>query len=107
MPQRVQLSRAKGWRMPANTVKVDRSTPYGNPFVTGRDGTAAECVRMFRRLVCEHEIVRGLSGELQQNLYLVLVIGGQLDSLRGKNLACWCPLNAPCHADVLLEVANR
>ena len=26
--------------------------------------------------------------------------------LAGKNLACWCPLNVPCHADVLLEVAN-
>jgi len=27
--------------------------------------------------------------------------------LRGKNLACWCPLDRPCHADVLLEIANR
>ncbi|MGO8055976.1 DUF4326 domain-containing protein, partial [Rhizobium leguminosarum] len=26
--------------------------------------------------------------------------------LRGKNLACWCPLDQPCHADVLLEIAN-
>lgn len=26
--------------------------------------------------------------------------------LRGKNLACWCPLDQPCHADVLLELAN-
>lgn len=26
--------------------------------------------------------------------------------LRGKNLACWCALDQPCHADVLLEVAN-
>jgi hypothetical protein len=26
--------------------------------------------------------------------------------LRGKNLACWCPLNKPCHADVLLALAN-
>lgn len=28
-------------------------------------------------------------------------------NLRGKNLACWCPLDGPCHADVLLELANR
>lgn len=27
--------------------------------------------------------------------------------LAGKNLACWCPLDQPCHADVLLELANR
>lgn len=26
--------------------------------------------------------------------------------LRGKNLACWCALDAPCHADVLIEIAN-
>lgn len=26
--------------------------------------------------------------------------------LRGKNLACWCKNGEPCHADVLLELAN-
>jgi hypothetical protein len=31
----------------------------------------------------------------------------QMADLRGKNLACWCPLDQPCHADVLLEIANR
>jgi hypothetical protein len=30
-----------------------------------------------------------------------------LDALRWHNLACWCPLDAPCHGDVLLEHANR
>jgi hypothetical protein len=29
-----------------------------------------------------------------------------LDELRGRDLACWCPLDEPCHADVLLEIAN-
>ena len=29
------------------------------------------------------------------------------EALRGKNLACWCALDQPCHADVLLEIANR
>ena len=27
--------------------------------------------------------------------------------LRGKNLACWCSLDQECHADVLLELANK
>ena len=27
--------------------------------------------------------------------------------LRGKNLACWCPFDQPCHADVLLKIANE
>jgi hypothetical protein len=26
--------------------------------------------------------------------------------LSGKDLACWCPLDSPCHGDVLLEIAN-
>lgn len=30
----------------------------------------------------------------------------RLGELRGKNLACWCPPGQPCHADVLLELAN-
>lgn len=29
-----------------------------------------------------------------------------LSELRGKDLVCWCPLDAPCHADVLLDIAN-
>ena len=29
-----------------------------------------------------------------------------IDQLRGRNLQCWCALTAPCHADVLLAVAN-
>ena len=41
-PKRIQLSRAKGWRMPANTVKVDRSTKWGNPFVVGLKGMTRE-----------------------------------------------------------------
>jgi hypothetical protein len=27
--------------------------------------------------------------------------------LRGRDLACYCPLDEPCHADVLIEVANE
>ena len=37
MPKRIQLSRKKGWRMPPNTVKVDRSTKWGNPFIIVKD----------------------------------------------------------------------
>lgn len=35
-----------------------------------------------------------------------LPIADELHELRGKNLACWCPLDQPCHADILLELAN-
>ena len=70
--------------MPSNTVKVDRSTRWGNPFVVGRDGDRAQCVALFRALPAPDD----------------------LEELRGKNLACWCPLDEPCHADVLLDLAN-
>ena len=30
----------------------------------------------------------------------------RIAELRGRDLACWCPLDQPCHADVLLELAN-
>lgn len=35
-----------------------------------------------------------------------LRITGDLQELRGHDLCCWCPLDQPCHADVLLELAN-
>lgn len=92
MARRIQLRRTKGWRMPPNTVKVDRSTQWGNPFQVGRDGNAQECVAKFRLYAEE-----GLPG---------LGDGYDPKSLRGKNLACWCPLDQPCHADVLLSLAN-
>lgn len=105
-PHRVQLRRAKGWRMPENTVKVDRTTKWGNPFVTGRDGTQEECVRRFRMLmagylcISDSKIEPGIQelyrAHLKQNLH----------RLRGRNLACWCEAGTPCHADVLLEIAN-
>lgn len=112
MPVRIQLSRAKGWRMPPNTVKVDRSTTWGNPFCVGRPvdrkmarrwgwwplafperqaSDGAHACRLFAAVL-------GLDEAIHEHVK---------DSLRGKNLACWCEPGAPCHADVLLELANR
>lgn len=105
MPERIQLRRTKGWRMPPGTVKVDRTTRYGNPFAAGRfkfvtgpkQGQVmdqAGAVIAFRNLMrtnlrLEPEKTRAL-----------------LEELRGKDLACWCKPGTPCHADVLLELAN-
>jgi hypothetical protein len=95
-PIRIQLSRAKGWRMPENTVKVDRTTKWGNPFkllFPGRHG-ATVAVNAFRRALADRDHSH------------CALIADQIGELRGKNLACWCPLDQPCHADVLLELAN-
>ena len=50
-PKRIQLRRRKGWRMPPNTKKVDRTTKWGNPFVVGQHGTRAYCVDLYTSLV--------------------------------------------------------
>lgn len=105
MPRRIQLSRAKGWRMPENTVRVTRPCRWGNPFVVtskfdaGKKiggsyiavPTVEDAVECYRLMLVEHrpDMVEAARGEL-----------------RGKNLACWCPFDQPCHADVLLEIAN-
>ena len=91
-PRRVRLSRAAGWRMPANTVKVDRSTSWGNPFRVGEKGidSPADSIRAYRAWLAAHPEVRRAARA----------------SLSGKNLACWCPLEGPCHADALLRAAN-
>lgn len=113
-PVRVQRSRQRGWKMPPNTVYVGRPTKWGNPWspknstrVTmkrgfvgrGRDPvkstrpfTLAECVGAYRACVATRELGYGRA-EIRAEL-------------RGKNLACWCPIGSPCHADVLLEIAN-
>lgn len=112
-PKRVQLSRAAGWRMPENTVKVDRTTKWGNPFVVGRDGTAAECVEAFGFLAGEEASLQVLARVLVPPAGLAaaekMLAELQTDPtpLQGKNLACWCSLEQPCHADVLLRMANR
>lgn len=94
MPERARLSRTKGWRMPPDTVKVDRTTRFGNPYQAGADGAGSRTylVQLFRDHLAQPEQA-GLVEDIRANL-------------RGMNLACWCPLDGPCHADVLLEIAN-
>ena len=95
MPERIQLRRTKGWRMPPDTVKVARPTRYGNPHRVGwcpecgATHTRGEAIAEFRA-ICDAPEIRDRIRE----------------HLAGKNLACWCKPEEPCHADVLLELAN-
>lgn len=90
--------------MPENTVKVDRSTKWGNPFVTGKHGTREECVRKFERLMQGH-ITVSCENAHEQVKYLN-VAKEHIHELKGKNLACWCPDDI-CHATVLIWAANK
>jgi hypothetical protein len=91
MPQRYQRSRRKGARLPPGTIVVTRPTKWGNPhpLSLGRE----EAVRRYRQDL--------LAGRL------VITVGDVERELRRRDLACYCPLDQPCHADLLLELANR
>lgn len=88
--KRIQRKRTKGWKMPPNTVYVGRPTKYGNPFKIGT------ITREFAIAGYEDWLRR----KLEKNPDF-------LDELKGKDLACWCPLDKPCHADVLLKVLRE
>ncbi len=79
--------------MPANTVKVDRSTPWGNPFRIEQARSVAESVAAFTRW-------------LENDAAGIALAKRAKTELRGKNLACWCKLGGPCHAEVLLHLSN-
>lgn len=102
--------------MPPNTVYVGMPTAYGNLFRAGMpvnatlaDGYGPDTEAWFGRKA--GEIVKDAAEAV--SLYRLWIddcaargVPLCLPALRGKNLACWCALGAPCHADVLLELAN-
>lgn len=129
MPERIQRKRAKGWKMPEGAVYVGRPTKWGNPFSWNGyrkyppsqylDGTPREAEDMQRipdaerrrwSVIDFEDMLRraptgdtgtgwGRPGETAYDTIR--------RELAGKDLACWCPLDAPCHADVLLKIANQ
>ncbi|OWV01629.1 hypothetical protein B5D80_25865 [Micromonospora wenchangensis] len=91
-PRRIQRRRTAGWRMPANTVYVGRPGRYGNPFTADNPTPAAraDAVEQYRQwLTTQPDLIAAARRDLA-----------------GRDLACWCPPGQPCHADVLLSVAN-
>lgn len=104
MPERIQRSRKKGWRMPPNTRCVTRPGIFGNPFRAGMlDGyTAEDAVSDYRRWLLRDPSLRSAD-----NAFGKPPTWEQIQLLRGLNLACFCSLEKPCHADILLEFANK
>lgn len=109
-PARIQLRRTKGWRMPENTVRVCRPGRWGNRFKIGEQAhhfTGDERIFEVVAIDSQATAVRLYRAWLDINLAQhPKIMRGALDELRGKNLACWCAPGTPCHADVLLELAN-
>ena len=94
--------------MPEGAVYVGRPTKWGNRWTPDKYWEAGywgsvsvaiqHCVEAYRAW---------LLGESHWAHSVPLDPMPDLSELRGKDLACWCPLDQPCHADVLLEIANR
>ncbi len=111
-PQRLQLCRKAGFRLPPNGKSVARPGIYGNPFHLD-DFELETSMRYFRMLF---EITPALHPEngiaLAWTERLMTRLGttplaGIRERLRGYDLGCWCRLDAPlCHADILIELAN-
>jgi hypothetical protein len=115
MVKRIQLRRTRGWRIPENTVKVDRSTKWGNPFVPGKP-----CAYSGGRPIQDKRHAANIYAAVApDNEVLVAAARAELE---GKNLGCWCGLcdlhaggkpfgeDCPtcdrCHGDTLGAIAN-
>ena len=104
MPQRIQRKVGKGWRTPPDTVYFGRGSKWANPY-SPRVSVQSNVGGAYQRLTAEEALAR----YCRELPYFIDETTGHLDisELRGKNLMCWCEIGSPCHADVLLDVANR
>lgn len=101
MAKRIQRKRSKGWRMPKNTVYVGRPSRWGN------DNKVGDLYPFIENHLCTLDDVIWLYEVDLMALDAVGMLDDFLAPLRGKDLACECPLDQPCHADVLLRLANK
>lgn len=118
-PIRIQRKRVKGWKMPVNCMYVGRPTKWGNPFKLTKDGwimyyKAGKVIGnpwcywsvcgKFSLLDIVELYEKWLTGEVKRDY---LPVPPNVAELNGKNLACFCKIGDPCHADVLLKLANK
>ena len=115
MPERIQRRRVAGWRMPTGAVYVGRPTRWGNPYVLGQVGDAQRWTGWYvgdsRDQWANHGEyeTKGEAVDRAVDLFRAeawLIAADIRRELPGRDLCCWCPLDQPCHADVLLELAN-
>jgi len=109
MPRRIQRTRVKGWRMPEGAIYVGRPTIWGNPYRVGPAPLAPPPARLHAL----HAPAFVATPERAIEGYRAWLFSWPRDRqsqivnmLRGHDLVCWCQLGRPCHADVLLDLAN-
>jgi Domain of unknown function (DUF4326) len=116
LPRRIQLSRKKGWSMPEDGVKVDRTTEFGNPFaVFGpckfEDDSLSWIVqrgidsrRFPSKADAQAAAVRLYTAWLNEPAQAKLRDRIRL-RFKEARPACWCGLSDPCHGDTIADVA--
>jgi hypothetical protein len=109
-PRRVMRSRKKGVKLPENAIYVGRPTVFGNPFMVARFGHLS-AVNLHRRWLTigisalRLEAIDFCPAEIDTINRFRIDALAKMPRLRGRDLACWCSLNGPCHADTLMELA--
>jgi hypothetical protein len=116
MPVRIQRKRVKGWKMPENTVSVTRPGKWGNPFKVGdivkigKGGDGFIWLKALNEKYADstYIIIRDVNHCIEvYKQFLQVYPPKDIKELAGKNLACFCKEGEPCHADILLELANK
>lgn len=92
MPQGLTLQRRRDWRLPPSAKSVAYPTRWQNPFRPRERGVEANraAVERFRAWLRDERPD--------------LIAAARVE-LAGHDLACWCPVDLPCHRDVWLRVA--
>lgn len=99
--------------MPEGAIYVGRPSKWGNPFTTEDAidaGYSAERAAMaakfaFQQWLLGHPMWSPPGKAFSPKIRDRILAG--IGDLRGKDLACWCRLDQECHAEILLEIANR
>lgn len=104
-PKRIQRKRTKGWKMPPNTVCVTRPGKYGNPFIVSEKLKPGQSIN--RVYVAVPTVEDSIECFREYAAEKLAADPHWLDELRGRDLACFCGPDKPCHADVLLNLANN
>ena len=93
MTTRIQRSRERGSRQPANTKYCGRPTEWGNPFPIGEGYTRAQALEAFREAFWDHELP-------------VTPAKVRTELAAYDYLSCWCRLEQPCHVDEYIRAIS-
>lgn len=117
-PVRLRLSRAKGFDMQAFSrsinglpgFNVSRPSPWGNPFMVGRDGSREDCWNMHRHML-NGLLAVACGPEIEDLSAAKSYFLANWRQLVGHNCFCWCNISLPgkpdhCHAATLIEAVQ-